>query len=79
MTSSAVWFGRDEGPRTQLASSSLQTSGGKGSHHKKKTKKFGKNSLMEVWGQNKKIKSQFQFGNFEDPGGGLNFSKMSQS
>ena len=28
----------------------------------------------------KKIKSQFQFGNFEDPGGqGLNFSKMSQS
>ena len=26
----------------------------------------------------KKIKSQFQFGNFEGPGGGLNFSKMSQ-
>ena len=24
-------------------------------------------------------KSQFQFGNFENPGGGLNFSKMSQS
>ena len=46
---------------------------------KKKTKKFGKNSLMGGGVKIKKIKSQFQFGNFEGPGGGgLNFSKMSQ-
>ena len=43
---------------------------GKGSHHKKKTEKFGENSL--VGGGGLKFfskKSQFQFGNFENPGG----------
>ena len=46
---------------------------------KKKTEKFGKNSLMGGRGKFFSKKSQFQFGNFEHPGGGLNFSKMSQS
>ena len=44
---------------------------------KKKTKKFGKNSLMGGL-KIEKIKSQFQFGNFENRGGGLNFSEMSE-
>ena len=45
----------------------------------KKKGKMGKNSLMGGGGVKiKKIKSQFQFGNFENRGGGLNFSEMSE-
>ena len=50
----------------------------KGSHHKRKTEKFGKNSLMGGRGKFFSKKSQFQFGNIENPRGGLNFSKMSE-
>ena len=45
--------------------------------HIKKPGKFGKNSQrggVEKTDEN----SQFQFGNFENPGKGLNLSKMSE-
>ena len=49
----------------------------------KKMEKFGKNSLIGGGPLPEGVrffskKSQYQFGNFENPGGGLNFSKMSQ-
>ena len=43
----------------------------------KKTEKFPKGGGGVNFFLSKK--SQFQFGNFENPGGGLNFSKMSEA
>ena len=67
-------FLRDETVTNAVVSSTTTESFYKGSHHKKK--RNGKNSLMGG-GVNFFFskKSQFQFGNIENPGGGSQFFK----
>ena len=49
-----------------------------GSHHKKKRKKIGKNSLMGGRGQNEKNKVPIPIWEHRKLRGGLNFSEMSE-
>ena len=45
---------------------------------KKKRENLGKIPKGGGWVKKTDENSQFQFGNFENPGGGLDFSKMSE-
>ena len=59
----------------KLKKSALQSDRVRGAITKKKRENLGK---IPKGGEKTDENSQFQFGNFENPGGGLDFSKMSE-